>query len=397
MKKIKVFETFSGLGAQHKALSNLKKKNVLDFQIAATSEWYIPAIIAYNGIHYKGKGVKKTRKQMLDFLSSKPSFVFSLDSKEPMKNKLDSLSDEKLLNLYKGVKNSKNLGSVLGITAEQLCEEAGDIDLLTYSFPCQDLSMGASFIGGGAGMKKGSGTRSGLLWEIERIMTDLHKMNKLPEVLLLENVKNMIGKNFISDYQIWLKRLEYFGYETKTIILDSSKHGLPQKRERVFGVSILKTSPRVERLKLLDKNYSVKMKSIKSVLKEDYSISKYENEAKESMVNRTPSRGYIYEKSRKLGKDKFKFTKTLTTKQDRNPNSGVVDLSGTSIGDKNRIEDKANFRFLTPREQFLLMGFTEKDFENTLDTGITKRTYWTLAGNSIVVNVVEYIFKVIYE
>ena len=60
-----------------------------------------------------------------------------------------------------------------------------DTDLFVYSFPCQDLSTG----GKGLGMKKGSGTRSGLLWEVERILKDLNTQNRLPEYLLLENVK----------------------------------------------------------------------------------------------------------------------------------------------------------------------------------------------------------------
>jgi DNA (cytosine-5)-methyltransferase 1 len=79
-----------------------------------------------------------------------------------------------------------------------------DTDLLVYSFPCQDLSTG----GLGKGMKKGSGTRSGLLWEIERILKELAGLRRLPEYLLLENVKTIKAKCNQDDLNQWLQFLE---------------------------------------------------------------------------------------------------------------------------------------------------------------------------------------------
>lgn len=391
MKKWRVFETFAGIGAQHKALTNLKRKKLLDFELAGISEWYVPAILAYNSIHYKKK-YKVSRTKAIDFLSN-PDFSFSLDSKTPMKSGFSSWSDEKIFALYNAMKNSNNLGSILNITGKKIIDKIGEIDVLTYSFPCQDLSMGASFIGGGAGMAKGSGTRSGLLWEIERIIGELKSLKKLPKVLLLENVKNMLSNNFKKDYDTWIDKLNKTGYHTETFILDSSEFGVPQKRQRVFAISVLKTEKDwIKKLQCINFKKK-KLPSIKSFLREDYSDNVLMEEAIDSMVNRTPSRKFIYEKSRKLNIENHKYTKTLTTKQDRNPNSGVISLKNTIIGDANRNGQLANFRFLTPREQFLLMGFTDKDFERTKNEGITKRTYWVLAGNSIVVNVVQEIFK----
>ena len=84
---------------------------------------------------------------------------------------------------YRANKQSNNYGSISEIDPAEMPET----DLLVYSFPCQDLSTG----GLGKGMKKGSGTRSGLLWEIERILLGLKSLNRLPEYLLLENVKTI--------------------------------------------------------------------------------------------------------------------------------------------------------------------------------------------------------------
>ena len=105
-----------------------------------------------------------------------------------------------------------------------------DFDLFTYSFPCQDISMA----GKQKGLKKGSGTRSSLLWECERIIEA-----KRPKYLLMENVKNLVGKKHKHNFEKWLKRLEELGYTNYWKVLNAKDFGIPQNRERVFCVSIL--------------------------------------------------------------------------------------------------------------------------------------------------------------
>ena len=104
--------------------------------------------------------------------------------------------------------------------------------LLTYSFPCQDLSVA----GKGKGMKKGSGTRSGLLWEIERI---LDECTELPQVLLMENVPQVIAEKNIDDFNEWRNKLESLGYKNYVNLLNSKDFEVPQNRNRCFMVSIL--------------------------------------------------------------------------------------------------------------------------------------------------------------
>lgn len=105
--------------------------------------------------------------------------------------------------------------------------------IMTYSFPCQDLSMA----GKRAGMKKGSHTRSGLLWEVERILNECE--NELPQVLLMENVKAILSEQTIDDFKDWIYFLEKKGYSNYYQVLNSKDYGIPQNRERCFMVSIL--------------------------------------------------------------------------------------------------------------------------------------------------------------
>lgn len=104
--------------------------------------------------------------------------------------------------------------------------------LLTYSFPCQDLSVA----GKGRGMTKGSGTRSGLLWEVERL---LNEVENLPQVLLMENVPQVHGKKNIDDFQDWIAFLESKGYTNFWQDLNAKNYGVAQNRNRTFMVSIL--------------------------------------------------------------------------------------------------------------------------------------------------------------
>ena len=111
-------------------------------------------------------------------------------------------------------------------------------DLWTYSFPCTDLSV--------AGARKGfidedgNQTRSGLLYEVERLLDKAKETNTLPKLLLMENVKNLVGKEFKLNFDKFLCKLTSLGYNNYWQVLNSKDYGIPQNRERVFVVSIRK-------------------------------------------------------------------------------------------------------------------------------------------------------------
>jgi len=119
-----------------------------------------------------------------------------------------------------------NVGDISKLAAEDIPEH----DLFTYSFPCTNLSVA----GKQAGFEKGSGTASSLLWECQRVID-----NKKPKYLLMENVKNLIGKKFMPGFQEWVNYLESLGYSNYYEVLNAKDFGIPQNRERVFMVSIL--------------------------------------------------------------------------------------------------------------------------------------------------------------
>ena len=128
-----------------------------------------------------------------------------------------------------GVDENKNLGDITKVDTSLL---PNDIDLITYGFPCQDISI--------SGLQKGfeyngERTRSGLFFEALRIIEDTK-----PRVAIAENVRNLVSKKFANEFQIVLDSLEQAGYNNYWKILNSKDYGIPQNRERVFIVSIRK-------------------------------------------------------------------------------------------------------------------------------------------------------------
>lgn len=107
--------------------------------------------------------------------------------------------------------------------------------LLTYSFPCTDLSVAGQM----RGMSKGTGTRSGLLWEVERILKECG--DNLPQFLMMENVPLVHGAKNINDFNDWISFLDSIGYKSKWQDLNAKDYGVAQNRDRCFMVSWLES------------------------------------------------------------------------------------------------------------------------------------------------------------
>ena len=173
---MKVLSLFSGIGAFEKALDRLN----IDYELVAFSEIDKYATKSYCAIH--------------------------------------------------GVDESMNLGDITKVDENSLPK---DIDLITYGFPCQDISL--------AGKQKGlfhddgSKTRSGLFFEALRIIEATK-----PKIAIAENVKNLTGKKFKEQFELVLKSLEEAGYSNYWKVLNAKDYGIPQNRERVFIISIRK-------------------------------------------------------------------------------------------------------------------------------------------------------------
>lgn len=134
-----------------------------------------------------------------------------------------------------------------------------DFDLFTYSFPCTDISAS----GRQAGLEEGSGTRSSLLWECRKAIVAKH-----PRYLLMENVKALASGKFVKYLNKWQAFLHNEGYDNFTQILNAKDYGVPQNRERVFMVSILRTEQEPNPCYYFPKPFKLE-KRIKDVLEQD--------------------------------------------------------------------------------------------------------------------------------
>lgn len=365
---LRVFEAFAGIGAQATALERLKA----NYEIVGISEWMVDAIIAYDAIHHPNEeaGDLPSYKEQLEYLSQ---FEFSRESARRTNLKL--IEHDLIEKLYIANRRSKNYGSISQLTGERMPE----CDLLIYSFPCQDLSTG----GNGLGMKKGSGTRSSLLWEVERLLEELKKLNKLPCYLLMENVKTVLCYNYRDDLKEFLDFLESTGYRNdEPMILNSLDFGVPQDRERAFIVSRLGKHP-LSVCESIKKAKKERTFDATQFLRIDYSREVLKNEADIAQLHNTPSRMVMWDKNGKEA-NASTIVRTITCNMDRTHTAALFKYKG-ALGD--------TFRRLTIREAFLFMGFTEEEYERTIRLDFSYRRMNKLIGNSIVVNVLTEIFR----
>ena len=157
----RVIETFSGIGSQAKALYNISS----NYEIVNTADWDINAISAYCMIH-KGKIDTEKYKDVSDsdIIEFLKGFTLSSDGKKAMNEKSFSrLPMEVKRMLYSAIKETNNLVSITDIKG---CDIPENIDLFTYSFPCQDLSLCGCWHGNKSGIAKDAHNRSGMLWEV---------------------------------------------------------------------------------------------------------------------------------------------------------------------------------------------------------------------------------------
>lgn len=258
-----MIELFSGIGAQKRGIDNT---GLYDLDVVATSDIDKEAVVEYAAIHH---GLTNEMVENYTDYPSREEMIEELKARnigmDYDKNKMydwDKLLKKKTKDLEKywlAMTLQNNLGDISRI------EQLPIADCWFYSSPCQCFSVAGKQDGIDAtcntcgqkynpmdydvehrytcpncGSDDIEGTRSGLLLEVERLLIKAIETNTAPKYLCLENVKNLVGKQFKPDFDAWLVRLEHLGYNTYWKILNAKECGVPQNRERVFAFSIRK-------------------------------------------------------------------------------------------------------------------------------------------------------------
>lgn len=239
-------------------------------------------------------------------------------------------------------------------------------DILIHGSPCQDFSIA----GYQKGADEGTETRSSLMWETLNIIEQMGVWK--PRIVIWENVKNVLSKHMVHNFNKYLWKMEQLGYTNSFEILNAMDFGLPQKRERVFTVSCLRGN--IFDFDLMERR---KAPHIREFLQPN-------EEVDESYIVKAPSMVSAIGKNNTVRRASIikDYCYTITERQDRAPNSGVIDL------------ENGLYRYLTELECWRLQGYTDGDFKAASKVN-SKRTLYRQAGNSIPVPIFESMFQVI--
>jgi DNA (cytosine-5)-methyltransferase 1 len=256
-------------------------------------------------------------------------------------------------------------------------------DILIHGSPCQDFSIaghqgtatGSDRTNKGKGGNEGSGTRSSLMWETVHIIEQMGEWK--PKVVIWENVKNVLSKHMIHNFNRYITYMNKLGYTNNYKILDARDYGIPQARERVFTVSVLGN-------KAFDFSQMKKkpMQNIQDFLENGDIPDCY-------MVTQPSVYSAIGKKGIRRATIISDYCNTITTRQDRTP-AQVIDLGN------------GRYRYLTELECWRLQGFSDDDFtaaQSTCQVSENKmnRTLYNQAGNTIPVVIFESMFTAMIE
>ena len=436
-KPVRLISFFSGIEAQFKALSYLGQKLNVPVFSYKTCEWAYNSIIACNAIHnrdFTDYSRDLTKEELVSKL-----FGISVNYNEPLA--LEQLSKRPiswLRNAYNNCVANHNLLNIMNVKGSDLdIVETDKYEyILTYSFPCQDLSLAGKRAGMDTSQSDG-GTRSGLLWEVERILGECKELGTMPNVLVMENVPQIHSEKDYPNFEKWMLRLEELGYCNFYTDLNAKDFGIPQNRERTFMVSILGSDINYKFPRPFERKYNLK-DLLEEHVNHKYYLSekmvayltginqkktKYDRAEvfernldpnKEIAATITTAAGQRatdnfvveneeflteYIKIRENTKDGYRFAtegdginiSSRMKHQRGNVQYGMSQTLKTSC-EVGVLDRNFKIRKLTPKEAMRLMAFQDEDTQHMYECGLTDSAIFHCAGDSICVNVLIAVF-----
>ena len=430
-EKLTMIELFSGIGAQIRGIENT---NLWDCTVVNTSDIDKDAMVSYAAIHCS------LTPELIDTYEDYPSrdemarvlternIGFDFKKNAPYDwYKLAKRKGNEINKYYLACILSKNLGDISSIKSLDYA------DFWTYSFPCQDISVA----GKQAGIEKGK-TRSGLLYEVERLLETAVANGNQPKYLLLENVKNLVGKKFKPQFDEWISRLDELGYNTYWQVVNGKDCGIPQNRERCFAISIRKDIDVLKfgfakcfdnglRLKdLLEENVDEKyfLKSLGNFFMEHsleceesgngfrfkphnptkaetaFSVTTRaggrmdDNYVNEHDVNEEPFFEFNKKNVEAVNTASDGTARTIKAQYYKNENANFTRENGFGA---TGVADNFKIRKLTPIECWRLMGFEDNDVNRAKSIGMSDSALYKQAGNSIITNCISLIMEHLYK
>ena len=433
---------FSGIGCQERGF---RDSGLFDIEVLNTSDINKESVLSYAAIHcgmtnemvdtYKGY---PSRGEMAQYLTD-INFGY-----EPEKNKffdwfrLVKKKKKDLEKYWLACKLTHNLGDITKI------EDLPYADFWTVSFPCQSISVAGKM----KGLKPDSGTRSSLLWDNIRLLSKAKENNKLPQYIMFENVKNLVSKKFIDDFNDLLDVLNELGFNSYWSVINGKDCGIPQSRERVFVISIRKdidnskytfpepfdTGVRLkeiletqvnEKYYLSDEKVQEFLKTIDlpQFCKNDNELHQlgytngyngdanriYSNNVARTLkseaggggaktgwytMNNESITGLISNQGTKFEKE-TEYANTLLARDYKGFGNQAMNAVISGLFEMIRI------RKLTPRECYRLMGLTFEDCDKATELGVADTHLYKQAGNGIITNccalLAEHLYKAQYD
>ena len=470
---LRTIELCSGIGAQVKGINNT---NLFDIDVIATADLDKEVVVSYAAIHcgltnqvIENYENYPSKEEMVEQLTQKR---LGYDFKKDKPYDWEKLSKKK--NKTKGIEKywladhlSKNRGDMTQI------ESLPDCDLLTYSCPCTDISIAGKQEGlkwtcqdcgyeydpskldvdtrytcPNCGSHNIKSTRSGLLYEVERLLVKSKENNNLPKFLLMENVDALVSAKYIDSFKDWIGRLEDLGYNSYYQTINAKNTGVPQNRNRIFCISILKeidteefefpkpfdTGIRLRDLLETDENI-VEKYFLSDEVQQRLQIT--DPEFKKNIVGTTKpefrtigQRDLVYQKDSIMGalvatdykqpkqiletpNDPIHIADLCSEKFQRMheqsrrvySENGISPAMHTCGGGNTEVKvERDNLRIvrkLTPKEAHRLMGFDDIDYERCVAVGMSDTQGYKQSGNSIVTTVIslltEHLYKAQYD